>query len=276
MAIIGTDSHKRNHTFMAVDEVGRKVGEKTLAATTEGHLEALAWAEQWQERSWAIEDCRHLTRRLESDLLKGGEAVVRVPTKLMAAERRGDRERGKSDPIDALAVARAALREPNLPVARLDGPSRELKLLVDHLEDLVRERTRMQARLRWHLHELFPGLVIPSRSLRRQRVFAELEILLQPLDGTIVPHRTRAPDLNRRPHEKSERARARDHGARPRGRSIVARPSGLRRALSGQDLGRSCWRIEVQIQGCLRSLERNSAHPRVERKHQLPPKSWGQ
>ena len=186
MVIIGADSHKRNHTFVAADDVGRKIAEKTLPATTEGHLEALEWAERWPERQWALEDCRHLTRRLESDLLAGGEAVVRVPTRLMAAERRADRERGKSDPIDALAVARAALREPHLPVARLDGPTRELKLLVDHREDLVRERTRLQARLRWHLHELFPGLVIPSRGLRRQCVFAELEAHLEKVEGTVA------------------------------------------------------------------------------------------
>ena len=60
----------------------------------------------------------------------------------MAGARRSVREPGKSDPIDALAVARAALREPDLPVARLDGPERDLRLLVDHREDLVAERTR--------------------------------------------------------------------------------------------------------------------------------------
>ena len=141
---------------------------------------------RWPERRWALEDCRHLTRRLESDLLAGGEAVVRVPTRLMASERRGDRERGKSDPIDALAVARAALRQPDLPVAKLDGPARSLKLLVDHREDLVRERTRMQARLRWHLHELFPGLVIPPRSLRRENIFKELEERLEGVEGTVA------------------------------------------------------------------------------------------
>ena len=37
-----------------------------------------------------------------------------MPPKLMAPERRAGRARGKSDPIDALAVARAALREPDL------------------------------------------------------------------------------------------------------------------------------------------------------------------
>ena len=186
MVTIGSDSHKRTHTFVAIDDVGRKLGERTVAATTEGHLEVLEWAERWPERRWALEDCRHLTRRLESDLLTAGQAVLRVPTRLMAGERRGGREQGKSDPIDALAVARAALREPDLPVAQLDGPTRELKLLVDHREDLVRERVRMQARLRWHLHELFPGLDIPPRALRRQHVLAELDEKLVNVKGTVA------------------------------------------------------------------------------------------
>ena len=88
----------------------------------------------WTERRWALEDCRHLSRRLEGDLVRGGETVVRVPPKLMAEARRSSREPGKSDPIDALAVARAALREPDLPTARLDGVEREVRLLVDHRE----------------------------------------------------------------------------------------------------------------------------------------------
>lgn len=51
---------------------------------------------------------------------------MRVPTKLMAHARDAARSYGKSDPIDALAVARAAIREPDLPVAQLDGPAREV------------------------------------------------------------------------------------------------------------------------------------------------------
>ena len=69
----------------------------------------------------------------------------------MAGARRSSREQGKSDPIDALAVARAAIREPDLPVAQLDGEQRRLRLLVDHRDDLIDERTRIQCRLRWHL-----------------------------------------------------------------------------------------------------------------------------
>lgn len=112
--------------------------------------------------------------------------MLRVPTKLMAGARRGGREPGKSDPIDAQAVAVAALRHPDLPVAELDGPTREVKLLVDHRRDLVAERTRVHNRLRWHLHEIDPTLHVPSRGLRRYCVLSELAVTLQKFDGVVA------------------------------------------------------------------------------------------
>ena len=167
MITLGIDAHKRTHTVVAVDDLGRQLGQKTTTATTsEDHLSLLRWAETFgEERTWAVEDCRHLSRRLESDLLFAGERIMRVPPKLMAHARDSARTYGKSDPIDALAVARAALRQPDLPTAVLDGPSRELRLLVDHREDLVAERTRCINRLRWHLHELDPSWDPTPRSL---------------------------------------------------------------------------------------------------------------
>jgi transposase len=186
MVMIGTDSHKRTHTVIALDDVGRRLGEKTLAATSDGHLTLVQWAAQWPQPTFALEDCRHLTRRLERDLLTAGHRVLRVPTRLMAGARRGGRQPGKSDPIDAHAVALAALRHPDLPVAELDGPTREVKLIVDHRRDLVAERTRVHNRLRWHLHELDPSLHIPSRGLRRYCVLTDLAAKLDQLDGVVA------------------------------------------------------------------------------------------
>lgn len=186
MVVLGVDAHKRTHTVVAVDEVGRKLGQRTAGTTSDDHLSLLAWAEKFGERRWAVEDCRHLSRRLERDLLAAGEEIVRVPTKLMAHARDGARSYGKSDPIDALAVARAALREPDLPVARLDGPSREVRLLVDHRDNLVAERTRAINRLRWHLHELDPTWQPPARSLWRHKHLTVLSERLAPLDGTVA------------------------------------------------------------------------------------------
>ena len=71
-------------------------------------------------------------------------------------------------------------------MAALDGPTREVKLLVDYRRDLVRQRTRVANRLRWHLHELDPALQVPSRGLRRYKVIDELAAWLAGLDGTVA------------------------------------------------------------------------------------------
>jgi len=165
MIVIGVDVHKYSLTAAAVDELGRALSE--WSGPVEGGV--VAWALALGEgRLWAVEDCRHVTRGLEQTLLAVGERLVRVPPRLTAPQRRRGRTRGKSDSIDALAVARAALQEP-----ALDGPRageetlRELKLLVDHRDDLVSERRRCQQRLRWHLHELDPTLAVPLGALDR-------------------------------------------------------------------------------------------------------------
>ena len=170
MIVIGIDPHKRTHTAAALDEVtGELRGELSVAARQRGHEDLLAFGRSLcDERLWALEDCRHVSVSLERFLIGAGERVVRVAPKLMAGARRSSRARGKSDAIDACAVARAALREPELPSARLEGPEREIRLLLDHREDLVGERTRIQQRLRWHLHELDPEHELPAGCLDRR------------------------------------------------------------------------------------------------------------
>jgi len=166
MIVIGVDVHKQSVTAVAVDEGGRPLDEKTVLV---GSDELLGWAAGLGvERLWAVEDCRQLTRWLERQLLGLGEELVRVPPKLTVPERRAGRARGKSDPIDALAIARAALREPDL--ARPRPGERiyvEIKLLVDHRDDLVEECRRAQQRLRWHLYQLDPTFAVPLRLLAR-------------------------------------------------------------------------------------------------------------
>jgi transposase len=109
--------------------------------------------------------------------------VVRVPPKLMAQSRASARTRGESDPIDALAVARAVLREPDLPGASHDERSRELKLLVDQREDVVGERTWMINRFCWHVHRIDPTIDPRPKSLRTANVREQLAVWLAPLSG---------------------------------------------------------------------------------------------
>jgi transposase len=134
MIVIGVDVHKRSVTAVAVDEAGRPLDERTVLV---GSDELLGWAAALAgERRWALEDCRQLTVWLERQLL---------------------------------AIARAALREPDLP---RPWPGErvyvEIKLLVDHRDDLVDECRRAQQRLRWHLYQLDPTFAVPLRLLARR------------------------------------------------------------------------------------------------------------
>jgi len=140
------------------------LGDKTAAATARG-LDC--------ERVWALEDCRHVSGGLERFLIARGERVVRVSTRLMAGSRRSSRERGKSDRIDAISVATAALAAgiETLPTAALAGPELDLRLLVDHRERLVRVRVALNSTLQWNLHDF----VARARAAGRRVVLGQVE-----------------------------------------------------------------------------------------------------
>jgi hypothetical protein len=128
MIVIGTDTHKQTHTCGAVFAgTGQMAGELTAPARKAGFAELLDGGRRLEEeRIWALGDCRHVSGSFERFLVASGERTA-----------------GKSDPIDALALARAALREgtETLPAAHLDEAALELKLLLDHREDLLRARS---------------------------------------------------------------------------------------------------------------------------------------
>src|SRR4051812_4186211 len=157
MIVLGADTHKRSHTVAAVAAgTGELLGEQTVPVGRRGFGALLAWARGLDEdRVWALEDCRHVSGSLERFLIERGERVLRIPTHLTATARKSARQRGKSDPIDALNVARAALQEglDAFPAAQLDGPELDLRLLVDHRERLGRHRVGLKSTPLWHLHE---------------------------------------------------------------------------------------------------------------------------
>ena len=113
MIVLGADTHKRSHTVAAIAAgTGELLGERTVVVGRRGFGALLQWARSLDgDRVWALEDCRHVSGSLERFLIGRGERVLRIPTHLSAGARRSARQRGKSDPIDALGVARAALRE---------------------------------------------------------------------------------------------------------------------------------------------------------------------
>jgi transposase len=169
MIVLGADMHKRSHTIAVVAAAtGEMLGDKTVAVGARGFGEVLRWVRSFGgERVWALEDCRHVSGSFERFLIARGERVVRVSTRLMATSRRSSRERGKSDRIDAIAVARAALAAgiSTLPTAALAGPELDIRLLVDHRERLVRARSALNNDVLWHLHDLWPELTLPGCAL---------------------------------------------------------------------------------------------------------------
>ena len=112
MIVLGADTHKRSHTVAAVAAAtGELLGEQTVQVGRRGFGALLRWARGLdRERVWALEDCRHVSGSLERFLIGRGERVLRIPTHLSAGARKNARQRGKSDQIDAIGVARVALR----------------------------------------------------------------------------------------------------------------------------------------------------------------------
>lgn len=186
MIVVGIDPHKQTHTAVAVDAAtGRSLAELTIKARTPGFERLVEWARELDhDRVFAVEDGRHVSGHLERHLIARGERSVRVPPRMMGEARRTDRVWGKSDPVDATAVARAALRHPELPEATLAGVEREIGLLVAHREMLVNERTDRICKLRWLLHDIDPDLAPPLRTLSRFTTLDDLARRLRALESS--------------------------------------------------------------------------------------------
>jgi len=170
---IGVDTHKRTHVLVALDDEGRQLGTKTVANTPEGWTEALAWArgKQQQHRCWGIENGGSLGKGFAQFLLAQGEAEVReVSPQRTAQYRRRGRTQDKTDQADALAIARLLLAEgAHLPTIQRDDGSTELRLLSDHRDNLLVDRTRLINQLHAQMLQIAPGYQARSGALTARR-----------------------------------------------------------------------------------------------------------
>jgi len=180
MIVIGADTHKRNHTLVALDGHTAAIrGQVEIPASDAGSMAALRFAVGLdEERVWAIEDCRHVSARLEGALIAAGERVIRVPAEVTGQTRKSARVVGKSDPIDARSVALAVVRDgiDSFPVAFTDPAAMQIRVLADYRDQIIRERVRWINRLRWHLVTIAPELEAQLRpeALRGPRVCVRL------------------------------------------------------------------------------------------------------
>lgn len=184
MRVVGIDSHKATLAACAVDEVGQPVGEATFANDPSGFVALERWlTEVGPVERIGLEGSAGYGAAAARHLLARGESAVEVPPQLSHRERLRGRRAGKSDPGDALAIARVTLREPDLPPVRLPDGSREVQLLVEAREDLVAEATRVRNRLHADLVVLVPGYGASAANLVAARHRQTAGRLLRRLPG---------------------------------------------------------------------------------------------
>ena len=161
---IGVDTHKDTLAVSCVDPAGQQVAQQTFANNPAGHAKLLSWARCHAPEldRIGIEGSANFGAGAAQFLYLDGIDVREVPAKLTGRERTRLRRPGKTDPTDALAIARITAREHDLPPARRSGPKEELKVLVDAREELVTARTAEANRLHADLSILLPD--IPASS----------------------------------------------------------------------------------------------------------------
>jgi transposase len=175
----GIDSHKDTLAACLVDQTGRCLHAAVLPNTPAGHRRLAAWLDQdGPVDRVGIEGAANLGAGVARLLADAGLDVREVPCALTVRERRRLRRPGKSDPTDALAIARITARDHDLPPARQAGLAEDLKVLSDHRDELLVWRTTEANRLHADLAILCPGYAQVCRRLTAERSLAAAEQLL--------------------------------------------------------------------------------------------------
>lgn len=156
-SVIGLDVHKDSIAAAIIDPAGRVIGEATFDNTDDAHQQLHRWIDDHAERPRVgLEPSGGVGNAAATRLVAAGIDVVLVSPRLSSRQaRRG--QRGKTDPIDAIAIGRVVLQEARLPPFQPHGYERDLKLLVDYRDQIHRERTRTANRLHADLAIAYPG-----------------------------------------------------------------------------------------------------------------------
>lgn len=147
--VAGVDCHKSTHVVVFLDGSGGFVDQLQFSANEQGYEAALSRAKLLGCKEWGLEGSGSYGRHLAVLLSTGGAAVYEVPGAYTKRHRRHGSRRGKSDRLDARAIAEVVLREAGrLPRFHLGVRQRALRMRYDQRDRLVRERTRAANRLR--------------------------------------------------------------------------------------------------------------------------------
>src|SRR3954447_5437248 len=159
----GIDTHKDTLAVAVIDPTGRQRAGREVPNTEAGVAQLVDLLNTYQVSRVGIEGAGGYGRSVAVHLsicwaTERDVTVVEVPTLMTSRERRAQLGRGKTDPVDALAIARVTAREPHLPPVRLVvGPAADLRALLDYRDDLIVERTALVNRAHAELVGLRAG-----------------------------------------------------------------------------------------------------------------------
>jgi transposase len=188
----GVDTHKKTHVLVGVDDDGQTWGSRSVANTPQGWVTALRWARDHRDACrWGIENSGSLGKGFAQFLLAHGETDVReVSPQRTAQYRRRGRSQDKTDLADALAISRLLRAEgEQLPLVQADDASTELRLLSDHRDNLVAERTRLVNQLHAQMLQIDPCYSEKSGALTRRSGVRYCQALVLPDADRVVQTR---------------------------------------------------------------------------------------
>jgi transposase len=195
MVTLGVDAHKRVHVAVILDEAGREIAQWCGQNSTAGWQAMLEWAIglEYSSRQWGIEGAWNYGRGLAQHLVEAGEVVYEVNARWTAAGRRRARQSGKTDRLDARAVADCVRQEvPRLPRVWPDDATAVLDLLTGQRETVLIEATRLRNQLHALLSQLDPEYQERFRSIDSPSGLVALASYCAPTNGVLAEERAAA------------------------------------------------------------------------------------
>jgi transposase len=149
---LGVDTHKDLHVAVALDQVGRRLGVAGFGTDDAHHARLWAWASDFGPITQAgVEGTGSFGYRLAQFLTGSGVQVFEVNRPNRITRRR----RGKSDPVDAEAAARAVLAgDATATPKNRSGPAGQLRALLVARRSATKARTQTEQQLRSLILEL--------------------------------------------------------------------------------------------------------------------------
>jgi transposase len=163
----GVDTHKDSLAVAVTNPAGQVLAVRQVSNTEPGFAQLTKLLHEHQVRRIGIEGSGAYGRAVAVHLaaLEVAE-VVEVPPLLTSRERSARPGQGKTDPVDAVAIARITAREQHLPPVRLIvGTAADLRALSDYRDQLAEDRRQLINRIHAELAGLHPGYHENIRSL---------------------------------------------------------------------------------------------------------------